>query len=312
MGLPAFKYYCPGSLAELERLLIEYKDQAKILAGGTDLLVETKRGIQRPALLIDIGNLASLQGISHQEGKGTEILAGTKIAAIEGSPMIREKIHSLYQSVRLLGSPQVRSMATLGGNICNASPSAETLPILIALGSELTVAGNGSERSLSMESFFLDYRQVDLRPEEYLKSVFIPEQSNVAGSAYLCRMLRRAIEIDIVNVGVWFLMDPEGRCQEARIALGAVAPIPIRAHEAEAVMIGQPLSEGSFQRAGQVASRESSPIDDIRGSAEYRRQMVRVLVTRALNMAFRSLQNNNNRTAERGKQERKKKEGNHI
>ena len=203
-------------------------------------------------------------------------------------------------------------MATLGGNICNASPSAETLPILIALGSELTVAGNGSERSLSMESFFLDYRQVDLRPEEYLKSAFIPEQSDVAGSAYLCRMLRRAIEIDIVNVGVWFLMDPEGRCQEARIALGAVAPIPIRAHEAEAVMIGQPLSEGSFQRAGQVASRESSPIDDIRGSAEYRRQMVRVLVTRALNMAFRSLQNNNNRTAERGKQKRKKKEGNHI
>jgi carbon-monoxide dehydrogenase medium subunit len=293
MGLPTFEYYCPETSAELKRLLSEYGGQAKILAGGTDLLVQMKVGFQSPAVLIDIGNLESLQGISHKEGKGTEILAGTKIAAIEESPLIREKVLALHQAVSLLGSPQVRAMATLGGNICNASPSAETLPALIALGSKLTVTGNGSERNFPVESFFLDYRQVDLRPGEYLKSVFVPEQTDVSGSAYLCRMLRGAMEIDIVNVGVWFLMDTEGRCQKARIALGSVAPKPFRAHEAEAVLIGQPLSEDNFQQAGKVASSESSPIDDIRASAEYRRDMVRVMVARALSMAFKSLVRHN-------------------
>ena len=293
MGLPTFGYYCPETLPDLERLLSECGGQAKILAGGTDLLAQMKCGFQSPAALIDIGNVASLQGISHKEGKGTEILAGTKIAAIEESSLIREKVRALYQAVRLLGSPQVRAMATLGGNICNASPSAETLPALIALGSKLTVAGDGSERNLPVESFFLDYRQVDLGPGEYLKSVFVPEQSGVSGSAYLCRMLRGAMEIDIVNVGVWFLMDTEGRCQKARIALGSVAPKPFRAYEAEAVLTGKPLSEDNFQQAGKVASSESSPIDDIRGSAGYRRDIVRVMVARALSMALKSLERHN-------------------
>jgi carbon-monoxide dehydrogenase medium subunit len=290
MGLPDFNYYCPETLAELEGFLNDHKGQAKILAGGTDLVIQIKDRIQSPGVLIDIGNLAALQGITYLEGEGTEILAGTKIATIEESPVIREKVPALYQSVRLLGSPQIRAMATLGGNICNASPSAETLPILMALDSKLTVAGNGSERSLPIESFFLDYRKVDLRPEEFLKSIFIPEQPDIAGSAYVCRMLRQAMEIDIVNAGVWFLMDPEGKCQEARIALGSVAPIPFRSHKAEAALAGQELTVESFQRVAEVAARESAPIDDIRGSAKYRHQMVKVLVARALNLAFNSIQ----------------------
>lgn len=290
MGLPDFNYYCPETLAELEGFLNDHKGQAKILAGGTDLVIQIKDRIQSPGVLIDIGNLAALQGITYLKGEGTEILAGTKIATIEESPVIREKVPALYQSVRLLGSPQIRAMATLGGNICNASPSAETLPILMALDSKLTVAGNGSERSLPIESFFLDYRKVDLRPEEFLKSIFIPEQPDIAGSAYVCRMLRQAMEIDIVNAGVWFLMDPEGKCQEARIALGSVAPIPFRSHKAEAALAGQELTVESFQRVAEVAARESTPIDDIRGSAKYRHQMVKVLVARALNLAFNSIQ----------------------
>ena len=290
MGLPDFNYYCPETQAELEGFLNDHKGPANILAGGTDLVIQIKDRIQSPGVLIDIGNLAALQGITYLEEEGTEILAGTKIATIEESPVIREKVPALYQSVRLLGSPQIRAMATLGGNICNASPSAETLPILMALDSKLTVAGNGSERSLPIESFFLDYRKVDLRPEEFLKSIFIPEQPDIAGSAYVCRMLRQAMEIDIVNAGVWFLMDPEGKCQEARIALGSVAPIPFRSHKAEAALAGQELTVESFQRVAEIAARESAPIDDIRGSAEYRHQMVKVLVARALNLAFNSIQ----------------------
>ena len=291
MPLPTFKYCRPESLPELERLLRKNKGKAKVLAGGTDLLVQMKGGTQNPAVLIDIGNIISLKGILHEDGKGIEILAGTKIAEIEESPLVRNKLYALYKAVTFLGSPQVRAMATLGGNLCNASPCSDTVPILMALGSELIIAGNNSERRLSIESFLLDYRLVDLKPEEYLKSVMIPEQPKAAGSAYLCRMLRQAMEIDIVNVGLWLLIDNDKRCRDIRIALGSVAPIPMRAREAEASLRGQTISEESIQRAGDVASGEVAPIDDIRGSAEYRRQMVKILVMRAIKEACSRIPN---------------------
>jgi CO/xanthine dehydrogenase FAD-binding subunit len=293
MALPAFEYHRAESLDELERLLSQHQGRCKILAGGTDLLVQMKAGIQRTGVLVDIGALASLQGITHQDGKGTSILAGTKIAALEHSALIREKLPALHQSVRLLGSSQVRAMASLGGNACNASPSAETLPILIALGTEVTVAGNGQQRTLPLESFYLGYRQIDLKPGEYLKSFFVPEQRSMDGSAYLCRTLRRAMEIDIVNVGVWFLADLSGGCRKSRIALGSVAPTPVRSLKAEACLTGCKLGEKVFRQAGEAASKDLSPIDDIRGSAEYRREMVKVLVARALKMAFQSFQEKN-------------------
>ena len=293
MPLPPFKYCRPESLSELERLLCKNKGKAKILAGGTDLLVQMKGGNQNPALLIDIGNIKSLKGILYKDGRGTEILAGTKIAEIEESPLIRNKLYALYQAVTFLGSPQVRAMATLGGNLCNASPCSDTVPILMALGSELIIAGSKSERRLPIESFLVDYRLVDLKPDEYVKSVMIPEQPEASGSAYLCRTLRRAMEIDIVNAGLWLLIDKDSKCRDIRIALGSVAPIPMRAKEAEDAMRGQTISEESIQRAGDIASREVAPIDDIRGSAEYRRQMVKILVMRAIKEAYNRISNNN-------------------
>ncbi len=294
MPLPAFKYCRPESISELERLLCKNKGKAKILAGGTDLLVQMKGGsqnpavLQNPALLIDIGNIKSLKGILHEDGKGIEILAGTKIAEIESSPLVRKNLYALYKAVTFLGSPQVRAMATLGGNLCNASPCSDTVPILMALGSELIIAGNNSERRISVESFLLDYRLVDLKAEEYLKSVMIPAQPKAAGSAYLCRMLRRAMEIDIVNVGLWLLIDKDNRCRDIRIA---VAPIPMRAKEAEASLRARTISEESIQLAGDVASKEVAPIDDVRGSAKYRRQMVKVLVKRAIKEAYSRIVN---------------------
>jgi carbon-monoxide dehydrogenase medium subunit len=291
MHLPAFKYCRPESLPELEGLLSKNKGKAKILAGGTDLLVQMKGGTQNPSVLIDIGNIEALKGILYEDGKGIEILAGTKIAAIEESLLIRDKLYALYNAVTFLGSPQVRAMATLGGNLCNASPCSDTVPILMALGSELVIANGKSERRLPSESFLLDDRMVDLKAEEYLKSVMIPEQPKAAGSAYLCRMLRRAMEIDIVNVGLWLSVDKDKRCRDIRIALGSVAPIPIRAREAEDSLRAQAISEESVQRAGDVASTEVAPIDDIRGSAEYRRQMVKILVMRAIKEAYSRIAN---------------------
>jgi carbon-monoxide dehydrogenase medium subunit len=285
MGLPQFSYFRPETLSRLESLLVKHQGKAKVLAGGTDLVVQMKAGVLAPAVLVDIGNLAALQGISWQEEKGLTILAGTKIAAIEHSPLIKEKLPALSESVALLGSSQVRAMASLGGNACNASPSAETPPILIALGAEIIVGRAGSERKLPLEAFFLGYRQVDLKPGEYLKAFFIPEQPANAGSAYLCRMLRGAMEIDIVNVGVRLLTGKREKCREARISLGSVSPVPLRARKAESALEGQALNEKAFRLAGEVAAEEASPIDDIRGSAGYRQEMIKVLVKRALQRA---------------------------
>lgn len=285
MGMPQFAYFRPETLPELEKILTDHPGKTRVMAGGTDLMVQMKAGIMTPEVLVDIGNLAALQGLSYQAGQGLTIQAGTKIAAIEHSLIIQEKFPALVESVRLLGSSQVRAMASLGGNICNASPSAETPPVLIALDTEVLVAGAGSERRLSLEAFFLGYRRIDLKPGEYLKSFFIPEQPLRSGSAYLCRMLRGAMEIDIVNVGVRIQKDDQGKCREARLAMGSVAPIPIRAREAEAALLNQPLSESVFLQVGELAAQEASPIDDIRGSAEYRKEMLKVLVCRALNQA---------------------------
>jgi carbon-monoxide dehydrogenase medium subunit len=291
MPLPAFKYCRPESIPELEKLLCKNKGKAKILAGGTDLLAQMKGGTQNPSMLIDIGNIRSLKGILHEDGKGTEILAGTKIAEIEESSLIRDKLYALLKATTFLGSPQVRAMATLGGNLCNASPCSDTVPILMALDSELIIAGNDSQRTLPIESFLVDYRLVDLKPEEYLKSVMIPEQLEASASVYLCRTLRRAMEIDIVNAGLWLLIEKDKRCRDIRIALGSVAPIPMRAKEAEDFLRGRIISDESIQQAGDLASREVAPIDDIRGSAEYRRQMVKVLVMRGIKEAYNRIVN---------------------
>ena len=248
MGLPQFSYFRPETLSRLESLLVKHQGKAKVLAGGTDLVVQMKAGVLAPAVLVDIGNLTALQGISWQEGKGFTILAGTKIAAIEHSPLIKEKLPALSESVALLGSSQVRAMASLGGNACNASPSAETPPMLIALGAEIIVGRAGSERKLPLEAFFLGYRQVDLNPGEYLKAFFIPEQPANAGSAYLCRMLRGAMEIDIVNVGVRLLTGKREKCREARISLGSVSPVPLRARKQNRAWRGKRSMKRLFAR----------------------------------------------------------------
>ncbi len=285
MGMPQFTYFRPETIPEFEELLFKHRDRARILAGGTDLMVQMKAGLQAPSVLIDMGALDDLRGISHVRGKGTTILAGTKIAALEHSPQIKKKLPALLEAVRLLGSSQVRFMATLGGNACNASPSAETPPILMALEAKVRVAGKSGERTLPLEDFFLEYRRVDLKSGEYLKAFFIPEQPPRAGSAYLCRMLRSAMEIDMVNTGVRITLDPSGRCREARIGLGSVAPIPLRARKAEDFLKGKTPGENNLIKAGEMAAREARPIDDIRGSAQYRQEMVKVMVVRALKAA---------------------------
>lgn len=283
MHLEPFDYQRPGSLRELEGVLARHAGQCHLLAGGTDLLVLVKEKLLSPRLVVDVGELGELQGIGEGPGGELTIGAGTKVAAIEASALVRERAPALAFAAGQLGSSQVRHMATLGGNCCHGSPSAETPPVLLAHGAEVTLAREGGERRLPIEAFWLAYRKTALEPGEYLKSFHLPALPARGCVSYRFQGLRRAMEIDMVNVGCYLELDPKKQKAAAvRIALGAVGPIPYRAVGAEAALTGARVGPGFFEEAGRLAAEEAKPIDDVRASANYRRRLVAVLVSRAL------------------------------
>jgi len=283
MHLEPFAYEKPGSLRELEGLLARHAGEAHLLAGGTDLLVLIKERLLSPRLLVDAGDLAELQGIAPTPDGGLTILAGTKVAAIEANPLVRERAPALAHAAAQLGSTQVRHMATMAGNVCHGSPSAETPPVLLAHATELTLAREGGERRLPISEFWLAYRKTALLPGEYLKSFHLPALSPRAAVSYQFKGLRRAMEIDMVNVGCFLELDgKKQKAQGVRIALGAVGPIPYRAVTAEKALVGRKVDAAFCEEAGRLAAEEAKPIDDVRASAAYRKRIVAVLAKRAL------------------------------
>ncbi|MBE0618620.1 MAG: xanthine dehydrogenase family protein subunit M [Proteobacteria bacterium] len=283
MHLEPFAYQKPASLQEFEGLLARHAGEAQILAGGTDLMVLVKERLLSPRLLLDAGDLKELQGISATPEGGLTIGAGTKVAQIEASPLVRERAPALAFAAAQLGSAQVRHMATMAGNCCHGSPSAETPPVLLAHDAEVTLARKGGERRLPMAEFWLAYRKTALQPGEYLKAFHLPPLPAKSRVAYRFKGLRRAMEIDMVNVGCFLELDGKRRKAVAvRIGLGAVGPIPYRAVAAEKALAGSAIRPEFFAEAGRLAAGEAKPIDDVRASAAYREKIVAVLVKRAL------------------------------
>lgn len=290
MHIEPFEYVKPSSLREFEGLLARNAGEAQILAGGTDLMVLVKEKLVSPRLLLDIGDLDELRGISWDPKEGLTILAGTKVAEIESDARVREYAPALAYAAAQLGSSQVRHMATMAGNVCHASPSAETPPVLLAQDATLTLAKEGGERRLPLSEFFLAYRKTALLPGEYLKAFHLPPLPEPSAVAYRFRGLRRAMEIDMVNVACYLeLEDSRASARTVRIALGAVGPTPYRATKAEAALAGRPVDPEFIEEAGRLAAEEATPIDDVRASAAYRGKMVRVLVRRALTACFDSI-----------------------
>lgn len=278
-----FEYLRPQSLRELEGVLARHAGEVHLLAGGTDLLVLVKENLLSPRRIVDVGGLGELQGIAAAPDGGLTILAGTKVARIEADPLVRERAPALAFAAAQLGSAQVREMATMAGNVCHGSPSAETPPVLLAHGAGLTLARDGGERLLPVDEFWLAYRRTALRPGEYLRAFHLPPLPARAAVAYRFQGLRRAMEIDMVNVGCCLELDREGlKAEGIRIALGAVGPVPYRAKAAESALVGQRLGATFFEEAGRLAADEARPIDDVRASAAYRKRLVAVLVRRAL------------------------------
>ena len=235
-----------------------------------------------PDALIDLKRIPGLAGIAENTDGSLTIGALTTLAEIESSASILARYPFLAQSAGEVGSLQIRYRATIGGNIANASPSADTIPSLLALDASLRISDGVNQRSSTLEAFLLGPGQTALRDGEILTAVVIPPADRRLKGEYIKLSPRQAMDLAVVGVAVTLATDEEGRIEAAAIALGAVAPTPIRARAAEAHLRGQVLDDDLAKAAGAIGADECSPIDDVRSSAEYRRAMVRVLIKRAL------------------------------
>ena len=279
-----FEYFEPATLAEAVALLGRCNGKASLLAGGTDLLVEIKEHIRRPDYVINIKQIPGMEALSYDAKAGLRFGALVTSRAIEISPAVQEKYPGLAQAVRELGSIQVRNRATVVGNICRASPSADTLPPLIADGASARIYGPEGERIVVLEEFFTGPGQTVLKPDELVTEITIPPPPARTGRIYIKHGRRKAMELATVGVAISLTLEGD-TCREVRIALGAVAPTPIRARRAESLLRNQVIDEHLIEQAARTAMGEARPIGNVRASAEYRRRMVEVLTRRAITQA---------------------------
>lgn len=284
MYLPDFDYYAPESLQEACSILARFGPRAKVLAGGTDLMVKMKHDLLTPEVLVSLKNISQLAGIRYQEGRGVIIGARAKHNELSNSPVLQEKYLSVCEAAHHMANNQVRNTGTVGGNIVNAVPSADLPPILMALGASLKLVGNSGERVVPLEEFFTGPGKSVISGDEILAEIVIPNQG-ATGSTYIKFGLRRSGALAVVGVAVAVTVEG-GVIKDCRIVLGAVSPVPMRARKAEDALRGMAVTDELLEAAGRMASGECSPISDIRGSEEYRRDMVRVFTRRALRKAI--------------------------
>ena len=278
-----FEYVKVQSLKEAVELLAQHGEKAHILAGGTDVLVKLKQKQIAPEILIDIKGIPGLKGIEYRGGEGMKIGPLTTIREIETSPVVREHFPVLAEAAHVLGSVQVRHRATIGGNLCNALPSADTGPYLIGMGAKVRVAGSTGERSLLVEDLFAGSGQNSLKSGEMVAAIEIPAWPRHTGGAYIKHAIKNAVDVAIVSVAAVVVTDPLKKVfEEVRIVLGAVGPTPIRTKKAEDYLRGKAIEQEIMRNAGELASEEARP----RTSVEYKTEMVRVLTGRALWEAF--------------------------
>ena len=284
--LPKFNYLAPKTIDEALSLLSQYRGRAKVIAGGTDFIPKLKRReIKAPKYIIDLKGIPGQDEIKYDADSGLSLGALVTIRAVEAAPTIQEKFSVLAQAAQSMASPQVRNRGTIAGNICNAVPSADSAPPLLTLGARLKLISQKGERMVDIEDFFTGPNQTVLADEEILQEIQLPNLPPKSRGIYLKLTPRRAMDLAIVGVAV-VVIPRDGVCTDIRIALGAVAPTPIRVKGAEGILRGQRFGEQAIEKAAQIAAEESQPIDDHRASAEYRREMVKVLTRRAINQAI--------------------------
>lgn len=275
-------FFIPETWDEAIALREEHSSKSAVIAGGTDLMLHLSTGSISPQYLISLSQLPSWG--SHKINGAVLLSAGTSFRQIEREKNLLQRHKALISAASQVGGVQIRNVATIGGNLCNASPAADSVPPLLVLDAELVIYGSKGERTIPVESFFLGPGQTSLKEAELLHSVIIPELPDRTVSEFVKHGRRSAMEISIASVAARLTLAEDGKtCESARIALGAVAPTPLRIQEAEKVLENNILTEEALEISAQIVQKTVSPISDVRASAEYRREVCGVLVKRVLN-----------------------------
>ena len=310
MILPDFDVYEPTSLSDACELLALHQPAVRLLAGGTDVLVNMKKrsmfdvhppprcgehfagaphpwaGTDSARVLISLARIPGLAGVTELEDGSVAVGPMTTMSGVASSELLRQRYTALCEGAGAVGAPAIRNRATLAGNLCHARPAADTAPPCIALDARLDVLSPTDQRTVLAGDFILSPGRCALGADEVVSAVVLPPAAPHAGSAYLKQITRATMEISVVGAAVSLVLDGvDGPVATARIALGAVGPTPLRAPAAESALIGQPITPTTLAAVGAAARDDARPIDDHRGSADYRLEMVEVLVRRAASLA---------------------------
>lgn len=283
-----FDYLEPKSLKEACDLLERHPDDAKLIAGGTALVLWMRLGLLKPEVVISLEKIPDFNYVRFDEKNGLRIAAGARHRDIELSPAVRSHYPLLHETFRKVAQPRIRNMGTIGGNLCQGDPLTDPGASLIALDAEITLTSSKGNRTLPLEQFFVDYYQTDLKPGEILTEIHVPPPVRKLGWAHI-KFMPRSQE-DFATVGVALtLRGQKDHCEDVRLALNSVAPTILRAKRAENVLRGKKVTDALLQEMGEIAATEVDPMDDNRGSAEYKREMVKVLVRRAAKEALQKI-----------------------
>jgi carbon-monoxide dehydrogenase medium subunit len=282
--LNSFEYFDPKTVSQAVRLLQKYEGSTKVLAGGTDLFLRMRHGAITPAVVVDIKGIKALARLQYSSQKGLRIGAAVTHAEVQAHSAVQRHYGALAEAAGWVGSRQTRHRATVVGNLCNASPAADTAPALLAYRATVHIAGPDGEREVALDEFFRGPGRTALAPAEMVTAVILPPPAGKHGWGFL-RRTRTAIDIALVSACVAITAD-NGTCGEVGISLGAVAPIPLRAVQAERVLRGQRPTADLVETAAKTAATECQPISDVRCSADYRKSMADVLTRRCVQSAL--------------------------
>lgn len=282
----AIDYATPQSVADAVVLLKEHGKNARVLSGGTDLIVQLREGRKQADLVVDVKRIPEVNELTYDPEDGLHIGAAVPCYRVYENHAIARAYPGLIDAVSLVGGIAIQGRASMGGNLCNASPAADTIPPLIVLGATCIIAGPKGVRKVAVEDFCTGPGQTVLKRGEFLVSFHIPPPKPNSGAFYLRFIPRNEMDIAVVGAGAGVVLNADRtKFVSARVALGAVAPTPLLVREAGDALVGQPVSEDVIRRASERAQAAARPIDDMRGTAEFRRHLTGVLTRRALNGA---------------------------
>lgn len=284
--MQAFDYVAPATVQEAVAVLAKHGPAARVLAGGTDIIIQAREGRRDVAVMVDVKGIAELTQITHNGDGSLRIGAATPCSRIYSDAGIKQRYPAIVDSAALIGGIQIQSRASLGGNLCNSGPAGDSIPTMIALGAVCEITGPSGSRTVKVEDFCTAPGRNVLQNGEMLVSLLFPAPAGNSGAAFERFIPRNEMDIAVANAAASIDLSPDGQSfQSARIAIGAVAPTPLFVEAAGAALAGQPVNDDTIAKACQAAQAAATPINDMRGTIEQRKHLVGVLVRRTINKA---------------------------